>query len=521
MYIQPTTNIRLLSGVPLDNTYEHTIYFADEVSQRNFFMGKTKHNLSNQTFQRTATGRARLQLNIGTCYDCNYMMFQNTSFSSKWFYAFVTSVDYINNEVTEISFEIDVMQTWLFNYDLGECYIERQHTTTDVIGGNITPEPLAVGEYVFNNYSELEFLSASQTSPPNGRQLSKLCVLIAICDVTATVSEGIVYDNVYSGAKIYAYNLDDVQGINDKVSEYVQKPDSIIGMYMVPATIVRERIDTGGTLLPTNTSGAMPFTSADALVGTETIDGYRPKNKKLYTYPYNFYQVDNGAGQSLTLRYEFFTNLHPVMRLLSTITQPVMVSLRPYNYKSVNSLINTESLELASYPMCSWNVDTYKAWCAQNSVPLAINTTSSIMQSALSGNPLNVAGSVIGAVSNIASQTYTASIQADMVKGNQNNGGVNCASKRQAFYGGRVSLTKDIAKRIDDFFSYFGYQINALAVPNRNARPYWTYIKTATCVFTGDVPNDDMKRIAAIYNAGITWWNNGNNVGNYSLDNRV
>lgn len=521
MYVAPNTNIRLLSNVPLDNTYEHSIYFANQTAQINYFMGKTKRNLTNQSFQRTNRGYARVQVPVNDIYDCNYMMFQNTSFGNKWFYAFITSMEYINNEVTEIQFEIDVLQTWYFDYDLGECYIERQHTPTDVIGGNIVPEPVALGEYTLNTYNELEWVSVAGTSPPNGRLLSNLCVLIAIVDVNASASEGIVYDRIYSGAKIYAFNLDDVTGINNKLSEYIQKPDSILAMYMCPATCVKERIETGGTLLPTNTTGAAPLSNADRLLGTEPLDGYTPRNKKLYTYPYNFYQVDNGAGNSLALRYEFFTNRQPVFRLLSTITQPVQASIRPYQYKNISGIINTESLELASYPMCSWNVDTYKAWAAQNSVPLAISMTSGIVQAALSGDVKNVVGNVLGSITNIMQQNYTASIQADMCKGNQNNGGVNSAAGRQAFYGARVSITGDMAARIDNFFDYFGYQINKLQVPNRNARRYWTYLKTATCVLTGSVPNDDSSKIVQIYNQGITWWNNGDNIGDYSLDNTV
>ena len=36
--------------------------------------------------------------------------------------AFIKSVEYINNGVSEIEFEIDVMQTWHFNYNLQLSY---------------------------------------------------------------------------------------------------------------------------------------------------------------------------------------------------------------------------------------------------------------------------------------------------------------------------------------------------------------------------------------------------------------
>lgn len=46
-------------------------------------------------------------INAENLYDCNYIMFQNASFGTKWFYAFITSVAYENNETSRITMEID------------------------------------------------------------------------------------------------------------------------------------------------------------------------------------------------------------------------------------------------------------------------------------------------------------------------------------------------------------------------------------------------------------------------------
>lgn len=538
MYVQPSTNIKLLAGVPLDNTQEHTIYFETEPAQRSYFQSKAKKNLTSQTFQRVDRGVARLQVPIGDIYDCNYMMFQNSLFSSKWFYAFVTSVEYINNEVSEIRFEIDYHQTWLFDYELKECYIDRQHTETDAIGDNIVPEPVALGEYVFNKrpavseaYQRLNFPNANNTY-----DYSTMAVIIAIVDVRGTASQGNIYDGIYGAAELWAYKVNDFTAINDKITSYLQSPDSILSIYMVPLASIVQVVPDGGVKLLTGTKGASSRHVGVALTGYEQLDGYVPRNKKLYTYPFNYFQVDNGSGRALSLRYEFFEDLRPYLITRATITQPVQVALWPAGYKNAGqrsdgALITdepllTESLELNNFPMCSWNVDTYKAWVAQSSVPLALDTAAAVGQTAISAtfstNPAAAAASGgLSIVSNMLSQAYANSIAADMCKGAFNNGGVNCASGYQTFYGGRVSITADMAKRIDDFMDYFGYQINELRVPNRAARPHWTYIKTASCVLSGGVPNDDMQRIIESYNRGITWWRSGAEVGNYSLDNRA
>ena len=148
MYIEPNTIIRLLKNCPLDNTYDHTIYFDDSEKQYAYFAGLTKYALSRQTYQRVNQSRMRVQYKADDLYDCNYLMFQNTSFGNKWFYAFIKSVEYVNNITSEIVYEIDVMQTWAFDYQLGQCFVDREHSATDVFGENTIPESLEHGPYV-------------------------------------------------------------------------------------------------------------------------------------------------------------------------------------------------------------------------------------------------------------------------------------------------------------------------------------------------------------------------------------
>ena len=118
MYISPNTTIRMLKDVPLDNTYRNTIYFANVANQTSYFSGKTKYTFAAQSYQRVQKGTLRIGRKADDLYDCNYLMFQNTAYGNKWFYAFVVGVEYVNNETSEVIFEIDVMQTWHFDYDV-------------------------------------------------------------------------------------------------------------------------------------------------------------------------------------------------------------------------------------------------------------------------------------------------------------------------------------------------------------------------------------------------------------------
>lgn len=520
MYIEPGTNIRILHNVPLDNTYEHTIYFSSASTQTSYFQGLQKYNLADLTYQRVQRGKARVGIVADNLYDCNYMMFQNANFGTKWFYAFITSVEYINNGCSEITFEIDVIQTWLFSFTLDRCFVEREHTISDAIGQHIEPEGLATGEYIMNTYEAVA-------------DLSEMYVIVAVVDIQGQTSvSGRNYNGIYGAATLYAYKSTAVADINTKVAEYVQNSDAIIGIYMCPALIVGTIPD--DHILNPLTSGAFTQKTFDALTaGSTTIDGYTPKCNKLYTYPYTMFHVDNAAGSGLDCRYEFFKNGTPNFVITGTMVQPVTVTLRPYNYKGVEPSITNfmpytaESLQLTNYPICSWAVDSYQAWVAQNAVPVANNIVSGAVLGAIGGAVsggfvgagIGAVTSVIGRASNALSQSYSASIAADICKGNTNAGNGNVSSGTQQFYGGRCTITQQYAKMIDDYFNMFGYAIKSCVVPNRSARPHWNYVKTAGCTITGSVPADDMNKICRIHDNGITYWRNGSEIGQYNLDN--
>lgn len=512
MYIEPQTNIKILHNVPLDTSYEHTIYFSSAETQRGYFAYMQKYNLSNYTYQRVQRGMARVGIKADDLYDCNYMMFQNSAYGDKWFYAFITNVEFINNETSQITFEIDVMQTWHFNYNPDYCFVEREHSATDNIGDNIIPEAVETGEYVFDGYTNLV-------------DLSDLTVIIAVVDVNdiSGATHGVLYDGIYGSAELYGYSSTDINGINGKITEYLQKPDAIIGMYVCPTAFITAISD--DKIVATGQAKSWSI-SASAVNTSMSLDGYVPKNHKLYTYPFNFYHVDNGSGSGLSLRYEFFSNLTPTFTVSGMVTQPVKGVLRPTAYKGANTSM-TENLTLTNFPMCSWSVDAYQAWVAQNSIPMTIDAISGLVQTGVSaigatsdaGVGTHLISQGIGMVSNVLKQSYKASIASDITKGCSNNGGINVADKKQHFYGGRCCITHQYAQMIDDYFTRFGYATNRLKIPNRNLRPHWNYVKTIGCTLTGSIPADDMRKICSIYDNGITFWRNGSEVGDYTLNN--
>lgn len=515
MYIPPNTIIKILKDVPLDETYDHTIYFVTPMEQLNYFNTKVKYTLNNNTYQRLNREYMRVGIKAEDLYDCNYIMYQNTSFGNKWFYAFISKIEYINNEVSEIQFQLDVMQTWRFEFYIRESFVERMTPVDDFIGDNIIPETLELGELVYNrNNPDTDLDYGVQIETPT----SGVYTIVSIVDTEGSAVEGNMYDGVYGGAGLYCYDTTTQAGVNQlnaKIASYIQKPESIINIYTVPQSII-PNIPVGNKLEYQST-GMTTDKLYPNMNENYTLDGYQPHNCKLYTYPYNFLNFVNGSGGSLALRFEFFKDQVPRMRMSGNITPPVTLKLSPMNYKFIPfhtdlggaEILDSETLSLTSYPMCSWNSDAYKAWVAQNTIPLLTTAITSLTGIAMGAefSGVNLLNKVAGAITT----GYKASIAADIAKGDFTNGNILVSTNRQHFHGGRMSISYQYARMIDEFFDRFGYAQNRVMTPTEHNRRYWTYIKTIGCRLEGSIPKDDAVKVCNIYDNGCLFFTKESN----------
>lgn len=562
MYVAPNSEIRLLSNVPIDSSYRDSFYFSSLSEQITYFNSFLKQSFTQQSYQRVNRGYLRIQQSADTLYDCNYLMFRNTSFGNKWFFAFINAVEYINNSTTQISFTIDSLMTWYFEMTIPQCYIVRQHTYNDEIGANIEPEPFQMGEYTYEDYANLDVSLVTNF---------KFVVAVSDSDIYPD-SYVQKYGNLISGAILYVFDENELQEIKTLLDEYVATPDEIVSMYCVPSWLIdSSEISSDHRYI----SGASSFRTVtkSAISESDGFDGYIPVNNKLYTYPYNYYHVDNGNGQALSLRYEFFENNAPQFYIRGTILSPVQVSLNPFNYKGITTVegqsvqgVMTECISLQNYPQCSWNIDTYKAWLAQNSTPIMLNgianalklytfapsmfTSAPITESSIIKAPSSLGQASMGvfnqtalhkfdipskeefnpkslapassSILDTASSIYQASYLADVCKNSMDIGNINCATGRQTFYGGRVHLNKNEIQHIDSFFSAYGYAYNKIGTPHMGAgRKAFCYVQTKGCVVRGNLPNDDKVMIQNIMDNGIRFWNDKSNVGDLAQENPI
>ena len=148
MNIAPDSIIYFLQNIKLDDGYINTLNWASLEDQERYFKSNAYFTEDALSYVRYADGVIRVKGNIRVFYKCNYMMFKNTSFENKWFYAFIKKVDYVNNSTVEITYDIDVFQTWFAVPRFNNVFVEREHVADDTVGLHTLDEGIPTGYMV-------------------------------------------------------------------------------------------------------------------------------------------------------------------------------------------------------------------------------------------------------------------------------------------------------------------------------------------------------------------------------------
>lgn len=514
MYIEPNTVIRVLRNSPLDSTYKHTLYFSTELAQSNYFISLTKYTLQNQSYQRVQKGKMRIERKADDLYDCNYIMFQNSSYGLKWFYAFITGVEYVNNITSEITFEIDVMQTWFFDYQIKPSYVEREHVLDDSPFKWLAPEPFKPSEYMVDvDEVWLGYTTVWGIEP----------YITMACTKDAEIGTApAMYSGIFSGLWYYSVPVSQYQDIANMIInlDELGKGGSIVSIFMSPYPVTENEFsltkDTNLNVLNTN------------------MNGYIIKNKKLLQYPFTRIKLKSTDGNEVELKPELVNGTTLKVKLFFSTSMTPTITLCP-TYGNVSANWDY-AIQYAENPQCAWSNNVFANWQAQNLVSQSLNKISAVANMgstaigmAATGGLSSAAGaySLTRGVGSLAGSAnpwateYTMSVMPGKAGGVPNGGSVNYAFERIGFEGWHYKMLPPEAKMFDDFLSVFGYAINQIKIPNRSGRTYWNYVKTKNICLAGSVPSDDMALLRNIYDSGVTFWNNGADVGNYSLNNTI
>lgn len=520
-YVQPNSTIEFFSDINLSDKYTDSLYFASVSDKDNYFTNLTKvARVLTCSYTRENRGHVRVEIPMATLIGATYMRFKNTSFENKWFYAFVDKVDYVNNQTTEVKFSIDPLMTWMGTFTLNECYIERQHTLNDGIGNNICEEGLPVGEYVIEGQDRITLGSRK--------------IAIIYLSPSQTSVTGQMIGGTYSGYNVaYADTPAQVDTILDNLLQQ-NLIDNVITIMMIPSEIANATEGVGEKQVTVS----KPYSS---------LNGYVPRNNKLFCYPYKFMRVDNSEGSESEYMYEYFNTLpdasssgNCTFTVEYSFNGRAEASLAPEDYKGLSATpVYNERLGMGNFPVCAWGTNSYLGYLAQKNAYLEQNEwkgfagglTAGVGSGLAMGSHVGlpvvgaIAGGTMGAITGVAKPVIENLIENKVRPTSPSTPKGSAvvdnmwAHAEKCFRVNKMCITKNYAMMLDSYFDMFGYAVKQHGVPNMNARPNWTFVKTIGCNVGGSIPADDATTIESIFDNGIRFWKNHNNIGNYSLNN--
>ena len=558
-----------LGHVPWDNTYKHTRWFGSATEQSSEISAHMSLRASNYTFIRD--GRAvRVPYARPDLDGFNYLMYEN---GGKWYYAFITGMEYLNNETTEVQFERDVFQTWMFDYDRTACFVEREHVSNDAVGANTIPEPpmalkhLPANDQDFVGNSAWVIVQTTQVpSYEGGRSVADGAISTDIVQGGMIWGEG-------QGCAYFAFNMaEDVgqtayenflRGVNEGggaagVVGVFMMPDRYMTSYiLLPYTLPHPPSDDFGTFYHITSVNAGTASVSDTYTRPNSFFGYTPKNNKLFTSPYQYLEVRDYNGNASRLLYEDMADPAAfTAEFVSYCTMAVdaTIVVDPVAFTDHESRFFTVPVG----NLMSWVYDTYNNWIAQNRTTMLAAKTAAFGSSVVSalemipgvaaatqaygqgqhfttGARIGNAGAAFTEAGGLSAQgrlgasigamvTVDLANQKMLMQPNETKGdtGVSFLTGlgMLGFEVRTMQLRADVAQSVDDFFTMYGYEVDRLKVPEVTSRPSFNYVKTRNNPYNGNVPAPDMALVNRIWDAGITLWHTWD-VGNYSLDNSL
>ena len=571
--ITPNTDLYLLK-VPLEINDINQLDFANATAQYNYFNSLPKLTVDDFTYQRK-DNVIRFPAQFDEIITYNYCMYRNTEYSDKWFYAFITNMEYVNDNMTSITIKTDVWQTWQFDLNFKPCLIDREHTNDDTVGSNTLPEGLELGEMVTNG-AVINFGGGSD-----------YCVVVEVSQIENTGESATLSYTWASGTHDPTPELNDISRgtiplVIGLITGGVSSPDSvvrvydkaglgkaIVNVYMLPKKLVgtynelslTARVDDGlggydsltitGLAVPVFKAGVYDLGTYNFIKPTN-LANYIPKNNKLLTFPYCYFNISNSSGASVPFHYEDFSTSNVEFKTEGTFGLTGQTKAIPRSYKYITNSENAldYSISGGKFPVCSWESDSYTNWLTQNAVNMqtewrtaiiggALGIGTNAYQGGMAGAGVSGVGAVGGAIGagavatagvvggfiQLAREQHLAKTQANLVpdqtRGNLGAGDFLWAKYKTPFTFIPMSIKPEYARCIDEFFNQFGYKCNRVKRPNITGRRNWNYVKTVGCYIEADIPQEDLQEIKNMFDNGITIWHNPIQFANYGADNDI
>lgn len=332
------THIRLMSGIPFNSDYKHTRYFTTRATQSNYFDSFTVTYRDTQSnFIRTeGRFRYRVKENIENLHNTNYIRYFNqrpNGSDSRRIYGFVTHMEYVNIQATDIFFEIDVIQTYLMDCTWKHSFINREHWdfVMSMSSSNFDSEKLIPtmdeGLYYGNEYhinkvehvkngQDMRWLVIVASDPLHGADGEEYIDSSYVINpqplyyyVVPFTPDGESKDVVLDGSS-KVYKTSNPGYTIRRLAEHAGTVDHVVSMYVTDDIGIRLNT-VSNDYLDVDTTGGWEFES-HMLIGDNADDsseagGYALFVKNVETFTPNIFTVSDNVWADIRERYGYPT----------------------------------------------------------------------------------------------------------------------------------------------------------------------------------------------------------------------
>ena len=543
----PDTDLRLVK-CPLTYGDGHQLDFATAAAQATYFSGLTGKAYTDFSYQRK-DHIIRIPDLAENIYPYNYVMYRNKS-SAKWFYAFITKIEFINQNCTHVHIRTDVFQTWMFDFSFKQCLVEREHTPTDNFAEHTLPENVTTGGVREINRSNA--LTYSLKNMVSTDFEANYRVLFVCSEAVTALGGASTVGQIRLGAvptACYYYGVERLH-VRDAVDALVTagKIDTVLTVYCVPigalnwVSVMTSPFNVWLALDHKYDITSLPMKTEYSHL---SYFGTNIKNRKCLLYPYHFYRLSSGNGQSIDLKPQYFeaTTIY-IKSWFDGNCAPSIIAY-PTQYETTGTGDNwggatplNNYVTYANFPDVPYTVDVYERYLAENKTTLEYRQIKFLFDTTMipfGGLDASLAASDSSKTdigSGVAKGLYGKAMELaefeagmrdlerrpDKVVGTP-SGSVQMLSGNGGIWLSEMCIRPEYLRIVDDYFTMYGYKVMRVKTPQFTSRPNHNFLKTIDCDLTGEMPQDDEDELKAMFNAGLTVWHNPATFGNYSVNN--
>lgn len=238
-----------LCNTPLKSDNKNQLTFESRSEQFNYFNSLAVRRFSDFTYQRKDS-IIRVPINAEVLFNdgVNYVMYDNKNFSTRWIYAYITKIEYVNANVSHIHIKTDVFQTWFLECKVLPSFVVRETVINDELFKHTLPENLPTGEQVTVAITTIAHnLNANKAQVFDENYYCMIMTSEPVKWLTATIPQVASFvGGVANPCYMYATTLSDFYSFMNKITENGQA-NAVVSCVAIPKFFVEfHELDTGG-----------------------------------------------------------------------------------------------------------------------------------------------------------------------------------------------------------------------------------------------------------------------------------